>query len=445
MLRTPLRVLLPCTVSVGMVLFGASDADALPSFARQTGMACAVCHSTFPELTSFGRQFKVNGYTMTGLKQIESSGERSAPLRINEVFPLSVMLQTSFTRTDERQPGTQNNDVEFPQQLSIFLAGEITSHIGAFLQATYTGQDDHITMDNTDIRYANQAQIGGKDTVYGVTLNNNPTVEDLWNSTPAWGYPWASPDSTPMPAAGALIDGALAQEVAGAGAYALWNQQWYADVSVYRSAHIGGPQPPTDASGDNIENVAPYWRLAWQHSWEDNYLEVGTSGLFAELSQDGVLGATDRYTDLAFDAQYERPVGSNSLSAHALYIYEDQNLDATHAAGNSANPSDNLHTFRLNGIYRLGNRVSLALGYFLIRGDSDKGLYAPAPINGSTNGSPDSDGVIAEVGYFPWQNVRLSVQYTAYMQFNGRTHNYDGIGRDAADNNPLYLLAWLVW
>lgn len=41
------------------------DANALPSFARQTGMACSSCHvqSFGPNLTSVGRNFKLNGYT----------------------------------------------------------------------------------------------------------------------------------------------------------------------------------------------------------------------------------------------------------------------------------------------------------------------------------------------------------------------------------------------
>ena len=25
--------------------------------------------------------------------------------------------------------------------------------------------------------------------ILGVTLNNNPTVQDVWNTTPAWGFP----------------------------------------------------------------------------------------------------------------------------------------------------------------------------------------------------------------------------------------------------------------
>jgi hypothetical protein len=92
-------------------------------------------------------------------------------------------------------------------------------------------------------------------------------------------------------------------------------------------------------------------------------------------------------------------------------------------------------------------------GYFLLRGNNDATLYAPpapaagtpAPVVGSTNGSPDSDGMRFEIGYYPWQNVRLSAQYTVYTAFNGRAHDYNGTGRSAMDNNTLYLLLWLMY
>ena len=426
-----------------LLLLSAEPARAVPSYARQTGMACNLCHSAFPELTSFGRTFKAGGYTLAQIKQI-TGGEKMAKLELNTIAPLSLMFQGSFTRTDEKQPGTQNNNVEFPQQLSLFLAGEITSHVGTFMQVTYTQEEDNLSMDNTDIRVANQSTLAGKEIIYGLTLNNNPTVEDLWNSTPAWGFPYAAADSVPTPAAGALVDGALGQAVAGLGAYALWDNHLYADATVYRTAEIGQLQP-TDASEDTIENVAPYWRLAWQQNWGDNYLELGTYGLYAQLYPEGISGQTDKYSDMAFDLSYERRFGTDLLSIHGTYIYEDQNLDASHGAGNAQNGSNDLNTFRVDGTYYFDGVAALSLAYFTVWGDSDDLLYSPDQVDGSRNGSPDSDGMIAQVAYYPWQNVRLSLQYTAYFQFNGSSNNYDGFGRDASDNNTLYALVWLVW
>ena len=45
-----------------------NTAKALPSFARQTGQPCGTCHTDFPELTPYGRLFKLNGYTAGGGK-----------------------------------------------------------------------------------------------------------------------------------------------------------------------------------------------------------------------------------------------------------------------------------------------------------------------------------------------------------------------------------------
>src|ERR1700747_990287 len=44
----------------------ARSAVALPSFARQTGQPCGVCHTDHPGLTPFGRRFKLGGYMLGG-------------------------------------------------------------------------------------------------------------------------------------------------------------------------------------------------------------------------------------------------------------------------------------------------------------------------------------------------------------------------------------------
>ena len=45
-------------------LLGAGQALAAPSLARQTGQECAACHvgAFGPQLTPYGRQFKLEGY-----------------------------------------------------------------------------------------------------------------------------------------------------------------------------------------------------------------------------------------------------------------------------------------------------------------------------------------------------------------------------------------------
>ena len=105
----------------------AGQTQAVPSFARQTGLDCMTCHLSWPELTATGRQFKLNGYTL---------GER---LRL----PLAGMLQASATATSNVDPRVADS---FPkdrqatlQQASIFLSGKLADHVGSVSQESYDG------------------------------------------------------------------------------------------------------------------------------------------------------------------------------------------------------------------------------------------------------------------------------------------------------------------
>ncbi len=86
-----------------------------------------------------------------------------------------------------------------------------------------------------DIRYANTGSLGGMPVTYGITANNNPSVQDPWNTTPAWSFPYAVSSIAPTPGAGTLIDGTFAAHVGGVGAYAWINNLVYLELSGYRT------------------------------------------------------------------------------------------------------------------------------------------------------------------------------------------------------------------
>ncbi len=154
-------------------------------------------------------------------------------------------------------------------------------------------------------------------------------------------------------------------------------------------------------------------------------------------------GLTNEYRDMAVDTQYQF-IGDDSIySVQAVYIHEKQTLDASFAAGSAANSSNTLKTVRIAGSYYYQRKYGGSLGYFSTTGTADALLYPQGTaVFGSANGSPDSKGWIAELNYIPWQNVKLALQYTAYNRFNGGGNNYDGLGRNASDNNTVYLLGW---
>ena len=421
---------------------------ALPSYARQTGLPCSGCHTTPPELNNAGRLFKLMAYidrTQNTSITAEPNARRS-PLNMLETLPLSAFFETSLTSTKVPQPGTQNWNFQFPQDISLFLAGAWTSHLGSFLQVTYEVQDDHFTMDNTDIRYANKTTVSGKELDYGLTLNNNPTLEDLWNSTPAWGYPFIAANGAPGPAAAPIINGLLGQDVAGLGAYTMWDQHVYFVGTLYRSDHVDDAQPTTGTCCTyNIQGAAPYWRLAFQQNARTSSLEVGAYGIHVKSTPGAVTGPEDSYTDFGPDIQYDRTIGKDVLSLRGTYVRENAALVGSAASGAAKPGPHHLNASNANAEYHLGNRFSGTLGWFLTDGTNDPLLYAPAAVSGSANGGARSEGISANVSYWPYQNIDLAVQYTDYTRFNGGATNYDGAGRDASDNNTVYLLARFVF
>jgi hypothetical protein len=449
-------------LGVGLCLSLTSPSWAVPSFARQTGMACAACHTVFPELTPFGREFKLNGYVLDNIKQVTGidTAERQT-LALNTLPPISLMAQISYTHTQTALPDSaisgalaKDGDLLFPQQVSLFYAGKIADGLGAFIQLTYDGVGDSFGFDNTDIRYAHHLSFGGSndnrhDVIVGLTLNNNPTVQDVWNTTPAWGFPYAGSSVAPSAITSAKIDsgaGGFGQNVGGIGAYMWLDDHFYAEITDYTSAIRGGAHPLDSTQSNVVSGSAPYWRLAYEQRWDRNSLSVGTFGLNASLhpgNGTALAGVTNKFKDTAADVQYQFIGEDHLVTGLATYIRERQTLNASVLDGLATNTRNNLKTLKLTGEYYYERKIGGTVGYFSTTGSTDGLLYATAPVTGSASNGPDTQGYILEVNYLPWLNTKLQAQYVGYEKFNGQKINYDGSGRNASSNNTLYVLVWL--
>lgn len=448
MIRGPLQALF-LLIALAMSLAWRT-AIAMPSFAEQTGQACAQCHTTAfgPALTPFGQEFKLGGYTM------------GAP---GDWQPFAIMQVSSYTKTKKDQPDDaadtfDDNDNFAADETSLFYAGRIAGKVGAFVQTTYDGIEHTYAWDNLDIRFADNGKLGSHGVVYGVSLNNNPTVQDLWNSTPAWSWPYVGSGLAPGPAAATLIEGGLEMQVLGLTGYAMIDDTWYVEGGGYR--RLGSRTQKrlgVDPEGESTMNgVSPYWRAAWQHHGGPHYVSAGLFGMSSKLYPGGDHSeGTDRLTDYGWDATWQYDAGGdNRYNANLTYIHESQKLHASADLGDVGDSSNHLDTLRLNAGWIWRQTFSVSGGPFSITGGRDTTLYAADPLEGSANGSPKSSGFIGQVEYIPfgksdswmrpYANLRLGLQYTDYTKFNGSKNDYDGAGRDAKDNNTLFLFAWLA-
>lgn len=434
-------------LSLGALCFVALPARAVPSFSAQTGESCASCHigAYGPQLTAYGSRFKLGGYTDTGGNADHTS------------IPLDLMFVESFTHTGEAQsaapaPHFATNDNVAMDELSLQLSGRLTEHFGSYWEWSYNQIERKISTENMDVRYATPFTLAGLDSIFGISLNNNPTVTDPFNTLPAIKYPYMMSSLTPMPDGSPLLAGVLTKQVIGANAYVFIDKSWYLEFGDYKSLSSELLEKiHVDDTVGSLTGAAPYWRLAYTHDERRQAYSFGVVGMTAHLYPDRAPGSTDDYRDLGIDGSYQFLGNrSNIFTANAAYIHEHQDLTASWLAGNATRTGHVLNSLQLDGSYFFHQSYGLTLGWFDNTGTRDAILYAPASDSGSRTGSPDSSGTTLELDWTPFgrddswlspfANVRIGLQYVAYQKFNGSTVNYDGFGRNASANNTLYLV-----
>ncbi len=461
------------------------NADAIPSFARQTGQPCASCHSGFPQLTPFGRRFKLGGYTMGG-----GMSNTDAP-------PLSAMLIPAFTQTRVRQDSPPTNPNGYPiahtngnavlEQASLFYGGQVYENLGAFVQGTWDKADSRVFLDNTDIRYADTIKLGDLDLLYGLDVNNNPTVQDVWNTTPAWSWPFVSPSLAPQfSPPGTIIEGGFGGRTIGTGGYLFLNDLVYIEASGYHNLSKGqlnalgqpcnnnsdyvawmqgvaatiypaGWNYSTPCTSASLSGVSPYWRVAIEPNWGDHSLMIGAFGWYPQVLPGRIAGyGTDSYKDIGFDAQYQWLSDPHAVTLRFSRISEQQTLNSTFLQGvvngwgifpyptgngGSASIYNNLTSLKASAQYVYDHTYSANVGYFDVKGSLDDLLYGNVytnPVGPSAYGSPSGKGLTFELAYmpfskggpkeYPWANMKFGIQYTTYLKLYGARWNIDGLG-----------------
>ena len=445
---------------------------ALPSFSEQTDQPCKVCHLNIGELTPAGRQFKLRAYTQG-----------------KNVTPFSLMATASMTKVKSTSSSADasvtmpKNGKLIPEDASAFVAGRLSDNVGGNLKWTSSfantepifgsagvqtgvrvGHD--FFLDASDIRFAKEDNIVDQNVIWGFTLNNAPAAQDLWSTTPVHSFPyrsssllnaWGMGQFGPTP----MMDGGLTSQTAGAGAYAMINDQLYVELSNYfkfspgsSALQVSGPINTISSNGN------PYWRVAWNKVNGQNAYMIGMFGMVSHLARDPLVvgSASGKYTDKGFDAQYQHITDTHSVSVQATYIQEQVEWGIRSVGRSHDSSSSRLSTLRTKLTYDYARTYGSSIFYFRSNGSTDNLYWAynpdPTVITGacnqnnsllaycSANGSPKTNGMGLEFYYVPTPKVHLALQQTYYRNFLGGTtfvDNSTGSSRAARDNNLTYL------
>jgi hypothetical protein len=434
------------------VMLKPESASAVPSFARQTGQVCAACHTMWPQLTPYGRRFKLGGYQLQG------------GLTWDEALPVAGFIIPTFSHTQKNQDAVPspavshtNNNILLQEATGVYggIVPVPGGGLGAFIQVTYDGAIQRVGLNQSDVRYVKDAEFLGYPVIWGVDVNNNPSVEDVWGTTPAYSWPFVASSIAPQFAPpGTLLEGTLATTVIGAGGYTFWNDMLYLAAFAYQNINhqtlsaLGIPPAGTTS----IDGVAPYWRAALEMNFfNDHWLEIGTYGMYANTHPNRINGfGGDQILDIAVDMQYQWLHDPWSATVRVYNIHESQQLNQTYLLAGATNLYNYLNSFNANAEVIYDHMWGVTFGYFNVRGSADALLWSANSLVSRPNGEgfnldlmfmPFAKGGPKEI--WPWLNARIGVQYTSYLKLFGGNNNFDGLNHNAADNNTLLLYTWI--
>lgn len=113
-------------------------AQAIPAFARQYEMSCAMCHNAFPRLNEFGEHFRDNNYRLPGWKEKLTVNTGDDMLALPKAPALALRTQAFVQARQARQVNdtysgfTANNaeaDFQAPYLIKLLSSAPLSDHI----------------------------------------------------------------------------------------------------------------------------------------------------------------------------------------------------------------------------------------------------------------------------------------------------------------------------
>ena len=120
---------------VFVVVLFPNSSEAIPAFARKTSMTCSTCHTAWPSLNAFGRQYKEHGYRLGHLEAPDKV--ISKDLKWNESLPISVLLVAR--PYDKKESGEIK--LRALHEVELMVAGPMGDKFSSFIEIEAEDED----------------------------------------------------------------------------------------------------------------------------------------------------------------------------------------------------------------------------------------------------------------------------------------------------------------
>lgn len=417
-------------------LVGSQPAHAVPAFARQTGVPCGMCHAPPPSLTTFGRRFKMSGYTFA---TADPPGPRVSAF---------VMSTQTWLKDASPAPVLPNNAPVSGSRLevvSLSAGGPITESLGGFATLNYDGFSNRASLGNLELRHTRNTNVGRRNVLFGLTLNNNPGFQDPWNSTSQRFWPYIGSRYQPQ-VARLGVDGLLAGRVLGLSGSAFIDDQLLLEAGFYRGLGDGLQDTlGVDRTGAaDLENTAIYARVMREQPLRFGSFSYGASLLSADLTAPG-RPAADSIRDIGIDAMFQRNRGMHDYTLAGNFVRERLDTERSRRIGAALRSAQDLDRVQLSANYLYRKTWGIGLGYTRLWGDADPLYYA------SPGGRPDYGALRFDaiwnplsarpLKFNPLLSTRLGLQYVHYDRFAGSSGL---VGGRRASDNDTFTAYWII-
>ena len=406
------RMLLGGLVFCLMVLLLPYESQAVPSYARQVKKPCTACHTIWPNLNQYGRQFKVKAYT-----DVNQDWEmiNKDNMNLATIMPFSARV-IYFPSVRQDGPGTGEGSTEI-DAVQLFVATRVYDYAGVFGSAEWSPDDGSFHLPT--VKMAFEYPLGEGNTIGLVAFKGLSASADPFNSLGgrdrelSWGD-----ETTPFVLTAGWTfnffnESNIGEVVHG---YFLGNRL-YAAVGVMRGGNSddalnsfgqtnSGGSAPTDVNTTDPNDW--FYRLAWDQKLPNGAVTFGAA--YYDGTQ-RVLFDAGGGSITPYDAKVKRTYIDLSLEQN---FGEDHMVEvqALYGSGKETNVGVNLFT---TGEERKFDGSYLQADYFYNR---TVGLVASLN-NINFKDVTTSDPVTIDkinswligVDFLPWLNTKIALQY----------------------------------
>ena len=130
-------------VVLGILLFSSLELWAAPMFARKYNLSCTVCHSAFPKLNSFGKEFMANNYRLPNWREKTIDGGDDQ-LALPDTVPIAFRLQGFVQARDSEAVDvvsgtttTADTDFQAPYLIKMLSSAPLSENITYYFYAIF--------------------------------------------------------------------------------------------------------------------------------------------------------------------------------------------------------------------------------------------------------------------------------------------------------------------